>query len=237
MSSVSTKLKPNPKFDDEAEILSERWLISYSDLVTTLMVLFIALYAMQLAQHREIETKSLTLAPLEKRNSNDASIRASQTAALEQVQASRKELISALKTMRDKQEIRVIESARGVEIEINAKILFRSGEAHLMQDSNAVLDQVAAALKEHSAQQILVEGHTDSVPISTAKYESNWELSSARAGSLVRFLVDRGIEPHRLAAIGRADNIPAVMGDDPFARAANRRVVIVVQYDVPASPR
>jgi chemotaxis protein MotB len=235
MSTVSSK--PNPKFDDEAEILSERWLISYSDFVTTLMVLFIALYAMQLAQHREIETKSLTLAPLEKRNSNDASIRASQTAALEQVQASRKELISALKTMRDKQEIRVIESARGVEIEINAKIPFRSGEAHLMQDSNAVLDQVATALKEHSAQQILVEGHTDSVPISTAKYESNWELSSARAGSLVRFLVDRGIEPHRLTAIGRADNIPAVMGDDPFARAANRRVVIVVQYDAPATPQ
>jgi chemotaxis protein MotB len=129
------------------------------------------------------------------------------------------------------------ESARGVEIEINAKILFRSGEAHLMQDSDAVLDQVATALKEHSAQQILVEGHTDSVPISTTKYESNWELSSARAGSLVRFLVDRGIEPHRLTAIGRADNIPAVMGDDPLARAANRRVVIIVQYDVPTTPQ
>jgi chemotaxis protein MotB len=233
MSSVSTK--PNPKFDDEAEILSERWLISYSDLVTTLMVLFIALYAMQLAQHREMETKSLTLAPLTKRSASAENFQAPRTAALEQVQASRKELISALQAMRDKQEIRVLESERGVEIEINAKILFRSGEAHLMQDSNAVLDQVATALKEHSAQQILVEGHTDSVPISNAKYESNWELSSARAGSLVRFLVDRGIEPHRLAAIGRADNIPAVMGDDPFAHAANRRVVIVVQYDVPTT--
>jgi chemotaxis protein MotB len=235
MSSVSTK--PNPKFDDEAEILSERWLISYSDLVTTLMVLFIALYAMQLAQHRDMEIKSLTLATLEKHSVSAANVQAPKPAALEQGQTSRRELISALKAMRDKQEIRVLESARAVEIEINAKILFRSGEAHLMQDSNAVLDQVATALKEHSAQQILVEGHTDSVPISTAKYESNWELSSARAGSLVRFLVDRGIEPHRLAAIGRADNIPAVMGDDPFARAANRRVVIVVQYDVPAAPQ
>jgi chemotaxis protein MotB len=96
---------------------------------------------------------------------------------------------------------------------------------------------VATALKEHSAQQILVEGHTDSVPISTTKYESNWELSSARAGSLVRFLADRGIEPHRLAAIGRADNIPAVMGDDPLARAANRRVVIIVQYDLSNPPQ
>ncbi|KLU21292.1 motility protein B [Caballeronia mineralivorans PML1(12)] len=234
MSSASTK--PNRKFDDDAEVLSERWLISYSDLVTTLMVLFIALYAMQLAKHRELETKNLAVAPVEK-NLGDAHTHVPRTVALEQLRASRKELISSLKVLRDKQEILVRESARGVEIEINAKILFRSGEAHLMQDSDAVLDQVATALKEHSAQQILVEGHTDSVPISTTKYESNWELSSARAGSLVRFLVDRGIEPHRLAAIGRADNIPAVMGDDPLARAANRRVVIVVQYDLSNPPQ
>src|SRR3984893_5157235 len=230
MSSAPTK--PNLKFDDDAEVLSERWLISYSDLVTTLMVLFIALYAMQLAKHREHETKNLALAPVEK-NLGDANTHVPRTAALEQLQASKSQLISSLKVLRDKQEILMRESARGVEIEINAKILFRSGEAHLMQDSDAVLDQVATALKKHSAQQILVEGHTDSVPISTTKYESNWELSSARAGSLVRFLVDRGIEPHRLAAIGRADNIPAVMGDDLLARAANRRVVIIVQYDVP----
>lgn len=234
MSSASTK--PNLKFDDDAEVLSERWLISYSDLVTTLMVLFIALYAMQLAKHRELETKNLALAPVEK-NLGDANTHVPRTEALEQLQASKRELISSLKVLRDKQEILMRESARGVEIEINAKILFRSGEAHLMQDSDAVLDQVATALKEHSAQQILVEGHTDSVPISTTKYESNWELSSARAGSLVRFLVDKGIEPHRLTAIGRADNIPAVMGDDSPARAANRRVVIIVQYDLPNPPR
>ena len=235
MSSASTK--PNPKFDDDAEILSGRWLISYSDLVTTLMVLFIALYAMQLAKHRELETKSLALVTVEKKNVGDANAHVPRTAALEQLHASKRDLISSLKVLRDKQEVLVRESACGVEIEINAKILFRSGEAHLMQDSDAVLDQVATALKEHSAQQILVEGHTDSVPISTTKYESNWELSSARAGSLVRFLVDRGIEPHRLAAIGRADNIPAVMGDDPLARAANRRVVIIVQYDLSNPPQ
>jgi chemotaxis protein MotB len=234
MSSAPTK--PNLKFDDDAEVLSERWLISYSDLVTTLMVLFIALYAMQLAKHRELETKNLALAPVEK-NLGDANTHVPRTTALEQLQASKRELISSLKVLRDKQEILMRESARGVEIEINAKILFRSGEAHLMQDSDAVLDQVATALKEHSAQQILVEGHTDSVPISTTKYDSNWELSSARAGSLVRFLVDRGIEPHRLTAIGRADNIPAVMGDDPLARAADRRVVIIVQYDLPIPPQ
>jgi chemotaxis protein MotB len=93
-----------------------------------------------------------------------------------------------------------------------------------------VLSQVASVLKNYSSSNILVEGHSDSVPISNGKYESNWELSSARAGAVVRFLVDKGIEPHRLAAIGRADNIPLVIGDDEAARAANRRVTILVQY-------
>jgi chemotaxis protein MotB len=100
----------------------------------------------------------------------------------------------------------------------------------LVPESFDVLNQVALILKNHSTNNILVEGHTDSLPISTAKYESNWELSSARAGAVVRFLVDKGIEPHRLAAIGRADNFPLVMGDDAAARTANRRVTILVQY-------
>jgi len=83
---------------------------------------------------------------------------------------------------------------------------------------------------QHATGDILVEGHTDSAPIANAKYESNWELSSARAGSVVRYLADRGVAPHRLAAIGRADTQPLVAGDDAPARARNRRVTIFVAY-------
>ncbi len=227
----------NPKFDDDAEIHAERWLLSYSDLVTTLMVLFIALYAMQLAKYHELETKNLVTQPADSKRVSQATVTSTsvQSAALKAIAASKQELVASLQPLRDKQQILVRENAQGVEIEINAKILFRSGEAHLVQESSGVLDQVAIALKQHSAQNILVEGHTDSVPISNMKYESNWELSSARAGSVVRFFVDKGIEPHRLAAIGRSDNMPAIVGDDPAALAANRRVVIVVQYAPPAS--
>src|ERR1700712_392417 len=228
--------KSNQKFDDDAEVLSDRWLISYSDLVTTLMVLFIALYAMQLAQNRELDTKNLALAPLKPSNAKNANFHEASAATVAELRAARSDLVASLKTLQDKHEIVVRDGARGVEIEINAKVLFGSGEAHLTQDSEPVLGQVATALKKHSVQQILVEGHSDSGPIATTRYESNWELSSARAGSLVRFLVDRGIEPHRLAAIGRADNVPAVIGDDALARAANRRVVIIVQYDARSTP-
>jgi chemotaxis protein MotB len=117
-----------------------------------------------------------------------------------------------------------------VEIAINAKVLFNSGDARLLPESFGVLDQIGKVLRERARNNVLVEGHTDSLPISTAKYESNWELSSARAGAVVRFFADKGIEAHRMAAIGRADNFPLVIGNDAAANAANRRVTILVEY-------
>ena len=220
--------KRNPKIDD-AEASPERWLLSYSDLVTTLMVLFLALYAIQLAKNREMEIKLLESSHSVKADQAAASTAARNPASGPQ-QASKTELLSLLRALRDKGQINIDEEPGSVEIGINAKILFHSGDAHLLPDSTSVLDQVAVALKDYSTHNSLVEGHTDSTPISTAKYESNWELSSARAGAVVRFFVDKGIEPHRLAAIGRSDNIPLMIGDDAVARAANRRVTILVQY-------
>jgi chemotaxis protein MotB len=206
--------------DDER---SERWLISYADLITTLMVFFLALYVLQLAKDNDHGLKAL--------EQHAVKTRANGTAAGSDQQAAAKlALLSLLKPLSDKREIAVSEVKEGVEIAINAKVLFNSGDAHLLPESLDVLGQVARVLAGHSAQNILVEGHTDSVPISTSKYESNWELSAARAGAVVRFFVDKGIEPRRLAAIGRADTVPLVIGDDAAARAANRRVTILVQY-------
>jgi chemotaxis protein MotB len=192
-------------------------------------VLFLALYAIELAKFRELEIKLLESSHSVKENRTTAGTAASLPAGGPQ-QVSKTELLSLLRALRDKGQINIDEEPGSVEIGINAKILFRSGDAHLLPDSTSVLDQVAVALKNYSTHDILVEGHTDSTPISTAKYESNWELSSARAGAVVRFFVDKGIEPHRLAAIGRSDNIPLMIGDDAVARAANRRVTILVQY-------
>ncbi|MEX3824090.1 flagellar motor protein MotB, partial [Paraburkholderia sp. BR14262] len=131
--------------------------------------------------------------------------------------------------LRQRGEITIVPAARGVEIGINAKILFNAGDATLLPESLGVLGRIAEVLRAAPAGNILVEGHTDSTPISNAKFASNWELSSARAGAVVRYLVERGIEPHRLAAIGRADNFPLVAGNDPASRALNRRVTLIVQ--------
>ncbi|TCW85601.1 motility protein B [Burkholderia sp. SRS-46] len=206
--------------DDGDGAQSGRWLISYADLVTTLMVLFLALYVLQLAKYNALDVRYQTLSQqaAKQGKAGDA-----------QGQAAR-EWASLLKSLKEQGQVTVVNAAHGVEIGINAKILFNVGDARLLPDASDVLARIAGVLKTHPASNILVEGHTDSVPIATAKYESNWELSSARAGAVVRYLVERGVESHRLAAIGRADNLPLVVGDDAAARAANRRVTILVQY-------
>jgi chemotaxis protein MotB len=209
---------------DAAEEQSERWLISYADLITTLMVFFLALYVLELAKDRDLQTKKFEA------QAASARVQAATTSATDARKAAQATLVALLRPLSDERAITVSESPQGVEIAINAKILFNSGDARLLPESIDVLDRVAKVLANQSGKNILVEGHSDSVPIANGKYASNWELSAARAGAVVRFFVDKGIEPHRLAAVGRADNVPLVIGDDAAARAANRRVTILVQY-------
>jgi chemotaxis protein MotB len=213
--------------DDHAEEAAGRWLISYSDLITTLMVLFLALYVLELAKNKDLEIRAVTAHP----GIHPASA-ADNGGALSlnrEQERARSHLLSLLTVLQDRKQITVKKTAKGIEISIDARILFTSGDARLLPQALGVLEEVASALREQSGD-VLVEGHTDSVPIKNAKFESNWELSSARAGSVVRFFVDHGVAPRRLAAVGRADNFPLVIGDDAASLALNRRVTIVVQY-------
>ncbi|MCA3830149.1 MAG: OmpA family protein [Burkholderia sp.] len=208
--------------DDELEgAQSGRWLISYADLITTLMVLFLALYVLQLAKYNALDARYQTLA----RQAGGAA-----SAADSVTPDHAPPWLALLDSLKSNGRISLVKAPHGVEIGIDAKILFNVGDARLLPDSSPVLNQIAQALSEHATGDILVEGHTDSVPIANAKYESNWELSSARAESVVRYLTEHGVAPHRLAAIGRADTQPLVAGDDAASRARNRRVTIFVAY-------
>lgn len=204
---------------------SDRWLISYADLITTLMVLFLALYVLQLAKNSELQIQTLQHHPVKEGVHVEPPIKAPNAK-----DAAKKQLLSLLAPLQDNRQITISHTPQGVEIAINAKVLFNSGDARLLPESFAVLERIAAVLRDRAKNNILVEGHTDSLPIATAKYESNWELSSARAGAVVRFFADKGIEAHRMAAIGRADNFPLIIGNDAAANAANRRVTILVEY-------
>lgn len=124
-------------------------------------------------------------------------------------------------------QMNVSQTNRGVVLDINASALFAPGDAVLAQAAQKTLADVARVLVD-GEQAIEVEGHTDNLPISTPVYPSNWELSSARASSVVRLFIEQGVAAKRLTAVGSADNHPVLSNDTPEGRTRNRRVTITV---------
>jgi chemotaxis protein MotB len=120
-----------------------------------------------------------------------------------------------------------------VHVSISDNMLFSSGSSRLNSASAGVLDKVSRVLNDHENISVIVEGHTDNVPVNSANIKDNWELSTMRAASVVRQLVnDFGVDPYRLTAAGRADNDPRGDNSTAQGRAMNRRTEIVITPDL-----
>ncbi|MAO41638.1 MAG: flagellar motor protein MotB [Pseudohongiella sp.] len=116
----------------------------------------------------------------------------------------------------------------GLTPRIADNLLFDSGEAELRYEGMILISQLTEVLEAFSGN-ISVEGHTDNIPINTPRFPSNWELSSARAISVLRFLESDGIDPSRMRAIGYADTQPLQSNASAQGRAGNRRVELVLR--------
>ena len=116
----------------------------------------------------------------------------------------------------------------GLTLRIADNLLFDSGEAEVRYEGMILISQLTEVLEAFSGN-ISVEGHTDNIPISTPRFPSNWELSSARAISVLRFLESDGIDPSRMRAIGYADTQPLQSNASAEGRAGNRRVELVLR--------
>ena len=135
--------------------------------------------------------------------------------------------------------VSVTEGDHGISIEINAKLLFASSEASLNPVAAMPLRSVASILAS-TRFKTTVEGHTDNRPIRSWRYPSNWELSSARASSVVRLFIEGGVRPDLLTASGFSDQRPIDSNDTEAGRARNRRVTIHIETDhiepLPSTP-
>jgi len=119
---------------------------------------------------------------------------------------------------------------------VTDQVLFEAGQATLQPDGTAILNLVATALGQ-IPNRISIEGHTDSRPISTSRFPSNWELSTARATSVLRYLIDvHHLDPARLSAAGFADTRPIDDNSTVAGAERNRRVEVVVLADVSLQP-
>lgn len=225
----------------------DRWLVSYADFVTLLFAFFVVMYSISSVNEGKYKTfsDSLSLAfstrpasTVPAQNQQEQMLKAlvdRRTARLGEQQRRIQERMKALTNnvsrvmlpMINQGLVSISQNKRGVVVDISASALFRTGDAALQPEVLNVLRQVAAVLSKEE-QPIEVEGHTDDVPIKTAQFPSNWELSSARASSVTRMLIDNGVQAKRLAVVGLADNQPLAPNDSPENRARNRRVTITV---------
>lgn len=148
-------------------------------------------------------------------------------AAVRELESVAQEVERAMAGMIEDKLIVVRRHGLWVEVEIRTDILFPSGVATLSPHALKVLQQLAQTLKPFP-NPIRVEGHTDNRPISTRAFPSNWELSAARAASVVHVLMRTGLDPARLAVIGLGEHRPAQGNDTADGRNANRRVLLVI---------
>ncbi len=151
--------------------------------------------------------------------------------AIAELKGTYNKLVNELQEEIKKGEIEVTQLRDKLTLSMVEKILFDSGSAEIKKEGKKVLDRVVEILKNVKDRQINIEGHTDNVPISprlAQKFPTNWELSTARATNVVRYLQEKGIDPALLSATGYAEYRPVSPNDTEEGRAKNRRIEIVL---------
>lgn len=215
-------LSPTPQGDNDAE----GWLMSYLDVLTLLITLFVLLLAMsdngQGTLSADTAADGMALA-----TSNSAMTIAPQAAGLRPLHSGLQPRFKGL----EMEGISVAEGEEGITLSIDNNLLFASGQADLTTRGESVLHGLVETLGS-VAGGISVVGHTDNLPINTPRFASNWELSTGRAISVLRYLSSQGITKDRLRAIGYADTQPLESNDSAAGRAANRRVEILIKQPV-----
>jgi chemotaxis protein MotB len=241
--------------DHAAEHADERWLLTYADLITLLMALFMVLFSMSVVNKSKLASLQTSLhnafsphvipgGNAIKRTGGDAN-----TTELKSQSAATAAAQSAAKAHEEDRELRKLQhevdaeskklgmagrvktrvTERGLVIDIlTDNLLFDSGAAQIKPAGMELIAHLAPMLRHQTSHDVHVEGHTDNVPIRGSVYPSNWELSTARASAVVRALIALGMSPDRLTATGRAQLDPSASNATNQGRARNRRVEIVL---------
>jgi chemotaxis protein MotB len=254
-----SRRKRQKMLDDEATGPGEEWMLTYMDTVTLLVTLFVMILSFASFDKKKYEefAQGMNLAKYGSgilmgtlglrdqpgvgvRNVVAPKITVQTTADLpikEPEEDADHALLEALQTQIDKQglseDIQLRQRQGTIEMEINERVLFPTASAELSDNGISVLVKLSELLRAHPGT-IAVEGHTDSVPIETEIFPSNWELSGSRASSVARELISGGVKPEKTRIVGYAATKPVASNLTPDSRQQNRRVNIVLEW--PANP-
>lgn len=229
---------------------SPSWMTSFSDLMTLLLTFFILLFSMSSVSDTKFNAASASmnlafvgqdggLLPEEEAIVSEKTgdyekaedLNAAETAIPPELLDLYEEMEQSLQQQDLETTIGIDVDSEGIYLEVKDSILFDSGSAEIVATGQKTLNTLAEMINQVE-NEIIVEGYTDDVPMVSGKYESNWELSTARALSVVRYLSEsQNVQPTRLSARGYGEHRPIVPNDSDANRAKNRRVNIVVLYD------
>ena len=212
------------------------WLVTYGDMVTLLLTFFVMIVAMsEIKQDHFMEAMSyfsgrtsvfehaqpVPIIPIQSQDSQEAIEQAERVEALlEYIQE---------EGLEDKVQINFEEES--MHVVITDAVMFNSGSSIIQETAREVLSLVSGVSPDMT-ESITVIGHTDDQPISTSQFPSNWELSAARASSVVRFLLsqENSLSPDRYQAIGQGEHDPVDNNDSPEGRARNRRIELLINW-------
>jgi len=239
------------KHAEEHEGHDERWLVSYADFITLLMVLFVILYSMS-----KVDVEKYKLLADSMRSafsmggaaqivdgqinqaggmSEDGTAKPIIVPGIPEGPTQSEEVAGQLTSMLSSQnlgsEVSVQTNVEGVLISLSERLVFAEGDTELPPEALQVLDTIVEMLRPISNKVRLV-GHTNDTPSSNPSYPNNWELSLARATSVVRYMIDAGIEPERFIVSGQGEYAPIFPNDTPEHKALNARVEIIIIYKI-----
>ena len=247
------------KHEEESEN-HDRWLVSYADFITLLFAFFVVMYAISSVNEGKYKVLSSSLVNafhnttgqpggqvvVVTQGAPPVQIKAAgkpdkapespeRKVAREKMKNVAKDIMEALAPLVRQGKVKLLETSRGVTIEINDSILFAPGQAKLQPASISAMQLIAEVLASTDFP-ITIEGHTDNIPINTAQFPSNWELSAVRATTVLRLFNDNRVGAERLTAIGYGDTRPVETNLTVEGRARNRRVSILIDSARPEEP-
>lgn len=228
----------------EKKGISQEWLTTYSDTVTLLLTFFVLLYSYSLVDISKFKAaansisaalnngKSVMFHLDDSSKSGDAPIVGSDTSGSKQAVTETKDVYNTVSDFVDENSlgsyVTIKQGDRGVYIQFNDEILFDTGKDEIKPEGIPSLNKISELIRK-LPNNIVIEGYTDNVPISGSKFSSNWELSSARALSVLKYITEgRGLDPKRFSIAGYGEYSPIASNDTPAGRQQNRRVNILI---------
>ncbi|MDP3815841.1 flagellar motor protein MotD [Pseudomonas sp.] len=227
----------------------ERWLVSYADFITLLFAFFVVMYSISSINEGKYKILSdsltgvfnqpdRTIKPIPVGEQKPRTSEPDRPVAEEEPKQAADSLVSIASSIREAfgeliqtEQLRVSGNELWIEIELSSSLLFTSGDAIPNAAAFDIIEKVAKILAPYE-NPIHVEGFTDNLPIQTAQFPTNWELSTARAASIVRMLAMDGVSPGRLAAVGYGEFQPVADNASAEGRGRNRRVVLVISRNL-----